>query len=518
MNNFAQNLDNQENLFQIEQAKQEWETTADALPQLVCLLDEQQRIIRINRTVEQWELGLVTQVQGKTLSELLHPAIPASECYLTPLLANAWPKLVVGESIDTEVEDIILGRYFNILIEPIQSSDNYQLTSFAVVVIHDITKRKTLEVQLNHAQKMEAIGRLTSGIAHDFNNILMAIMGDCELLLSYLGPEHQELVDIKQNVERGTLLTKQMLTFGRKKLIRSTIININDALSNMDRLINRLVGKTISLNCQRASELPVVKIASGQLEQIIINLIVNARDAMPQGGELTIQTGQAEVIPPSAKQENYVFLAVSDTGTGIDRATLSHIFDPFFTTKQLGHGTGLGLATVHSVVEQNDGYVTVDSEVGQGTTFTVYFPIVQNDSPDLPSSTVPPVTSIHKSNGERVLVVDDESSILHILQKSLTKQGYETLIASHGSDALDLVEANPEPIQLLITDMILPEGMSGYQLANQLKQKYPEMKTLFISGYADQELFTNLKPWMDFLSKPFELKALEAKMQAFLEK
>ncbi len=510
-----------ESLTKIEQAKQEWESTADSLPQLVCLLDSQQGIIRANRTIERWNLTQVTQVKGKTLHDLLHPKCMAADCYLTMFINQTWqilanPETAQTHTIEHEVEDKILSRMLHFQVCPSsRTTHQHDMTSFAVVVIQDITERKHLEEQLRQSQRIEAVGRLAAGVAHDFNNVLMAISGDCELLLDELSladPFYEDIEHIKQNAERGAALTKQLLAFGRKMVINPQVLNLNEILVNMGKLISRFVGEDIDLVMTTDPALGYIKAEIRQIEQIVMNLAINARDAMSQGGKLTIQTTNVNLSDGA-----YIKLAVSDTGTGIQPEHLPYIFDPFFTTKEVGKGTGLGLATVHDIVKQNGGTIAVDSALGQGTTFQVCFPrieVKENNSRPIPSLSATPTDRA----SETILVVEDEVGVSMVVRKLLRKKGYHILTASNGQDALAVCQNYTGLIHLLITDMVMPKGLNGQELAERLKLLYPAIKVLFMSGYTDNDLFQQkmLKPGLAFLQKPFALDDLAQKVRQLL--
>jgi len=392
------------------------------------------------------------------------------------------------------------------------------------VLVEDITERKLLEAQLRQAQKMEAVGRLAGGIAHDFNNLLTAILGSAELLLDTLAPEapeREDLEEIRKAAKRAGDLTRQLLAFSRQQVLTPQVLDLNVLVANMEKLLRRLIGEDIELRTAPARDLAAVKADPSQLEQVIVNLAVNARDAMPQGGRLTIETANVELDQAYAEQHfpaqpgSYVLLAVSDTGTGMDAATMSRIFEPFFTTKETGKGTGLGLATVYGVVKQSGGYIWVYSEPGQGTSFKVYLPRVT----EAPEPTRPgPAAAAPLRGSETVLLVEDDEMVRTLTRRMLEARGYTVLSASRGEDALGVVERHDGPIDLLVTDVVMP-GMSGRAVAQRLLELRPGLKVLYLSGYTDDAIVRHgmLEPGIAFLQKPFSADALARKVREVLD-
>jgi two-component system cell cycle sensor histidine kinase/response regulator CckA len=396
--------------------------------------------------------------------------------------------------------------------------------SYAVAVGRDITERKRLEDQFLQAQKMESVGRLAGGLAHDFNNLLTAIMGNLELALDALPSDHiarDDLGEIQKATDRAAGLTRQLLAFARRQAIEPRIINLNDLIRNMDKLLRRLIGEDIDLVTLPAPELGQVKADPGQIEQVIVNLAVNARDAMPDGGKLTIETRNVMLDQNYTQQHigmapgNYVLLAVSDTGTGIDEETLRRIFEPLFTTKEKGRGTGLGLSTCYGIIQQHGGNIWPYSEVGHGSTFRVYLPRVdapveahpqQGDVSALPHGT------------ETVLLAEDEAAVRTMAARVLRERGYTVLEAIDGDEGLRVAREYAGPIHLLLTDVVMPH-MSGRTLVDQVSGIYPSTKVLFISGYADSAIIHQgqLDPGVEFLHKPFSPSALARKVREVLD-
>jgi two-component system, cell cycle sensor histidine kinase and response regulator CckA len=394
-------------------------------------------------------------------------------------------------------------------------------------VVSNITERKQLEEQFHQSQRMEAIGRLAGGVAHDFNNILTVITGYSDLLL-YQHPddhdsERNELEQIKKAAEQATSLTRQLLAFSRKQVLQPRILNLNTIVAHVETMLRRLIGEDIELVTILKEGLGQVKADPGQMEQVIMNLAVNARDAMPHGGKLTIETAHVELDEAYAHQHigakpgPYVMLDISDTGHGMDAKTRSHIFEPFFTTKESGKGTGLGLAMVHGIINQSDGYIWVYSEPNQGTTFKVYLPQVEVS---IPSNNQPSQVPIPSSRGsETILLVEDEDSVRKLAHHILLNEGYRVLEAPNGEEALQVSEGYAGPIHLLLTDIVMPGGMSGRQLADCLSALRPQMKILYMSGYTDDAIVHHgvLDADLAFLQKPFTLNTLMYKVREVLD-
>jgi len=392
-------------------------------------------------------------------------------------------------------------------------------------VTRDISERKRLEEQLRQAQKMEAVGLLAGGIAHDFNNLLTAILGYSNLLLADLSedsPLRSDIVGIKKAGERAATLTRQLLAFSRQQVLKPELLNLNSVVANMGEMLHRLIGEDIELVTLHGTEAAWVKADPSQIEQVIVNLVVNARDAMPQGGKLMIETGQVELDEIYARSHMgvkpgpYILLAISDTGQGMDAETQARIFDPFFTTKEQGKGTGLGLATVHGIVNQSGGHIWVYSEPGQGATFRVYLPQAQgNGIATKPAEAI--TRSLHGS--ETVLLVEDNIEVRDLARRVLLEHSYTVLEAPNGVKALQLAQTYSGLIHLLITDVVMPGGLSGPQLAQQLTSYRPELKVLYVSGYTDNAIVHHgvLDSGLAFLQKPFTPHILARKVREVLD-
>ncbi len=401
---------------------------------------------------------------------------------------------------------------------------NYEGQEVLLSINRDITERKLLEDQFRQSQKMEAIGRLAGGIAHDFNNLLTAIIGYSQLALRGIDADNPLLnnfEEIEKAGKRAAVLTNKMLAFSRKQVIQPRILNLNTAIAEIEKMLRRLIGEDIEIAMFLCDKLWLVKADLGQFEQVLMNLVVNARDAMPQGGKLTIETSNVTLDETYARHHlnvtpgEYMMLAVSDTGIGMDGATLSHIFEPFFTTKESGKGTGLGLSTVYGIVNQNCGHIWVYSEPCHGTTFKAYFPRVK-DGVESVEQAENPADSIEGI--ETLMVVEDEDAVRNLVCQILRSSGYNVLEASHGVDALLLLEQQSEPINLIITDVIMP-FMSGREFADKAIHKYKDIKVLFMSGYTDEAILPHgvLDPGVAFIQKPFTTANLAAKVRDLLD-
>jgi signal transduction histidine kinase/CheY-like chemotaxis protein len=387
----------------------------------------------------------------------------------------------------------------------------------------DIGKRASLEEQLRQSQKLEAIGRLAGGIAHDFNNILTAIMGYSALLQAGLGerdPLRLEVEEIKKAVRRASSLIQQLLAFSRRQVLQLKVLDLNAVVMNIQQLLQRLIGEDIELVILPAPALRHVKADPGQIEQVLMNLALNARDAMPKGGKLTIETANVTVDEAFARRHlispgPYAMLSVTDTGLGMDADIQAHIFEPFFTTKEPGKGTGLGLATVYGIVKQSGGNVFVYSEPGRGATCKIYLPRV--DEPLTALEAAKPIIE-PVSGTETILLVEDEESVRELVSKVLQRNGYTILEARHGEEAVDLCTKFEGDIHLLVTDVVMPR-MSGREVAETLQPTRPTMKVLYLSGYTDDEVVRHgvLESMTAFLQKPFTPDALARKVRDVLD-
>jgi PAS domain S-box-containing protein len=392
------------------------------------------------------------------------------------------------------------------------------------VIVRDVTERKRLAAQLLHAQRMEGIGVLAGGVAHDFNNLLTIITGYSELLLSKVrrdDPSGELLREIRKAGERAAALTRQLLAFSRKQILAPQVLNVNVLVGEMEKMLKRLIGEDIDLASALDPTLGRVKADPGQIEQLILNLVVNARDAMPTGGRLTLETRNVELdrsygeTHVDVQPGPYVMLAVTDTGCGMDEATRAQIFEPFFTTKAEGKGTGLGLATVYGIVKQSGGHIEVYSEPGKGTSFKLYLPRLAEAVP----SRDPIAGGFQVPRGtETILLAEDEQGVRSMIRLALEASGYTVLEARNGDEALNVCRQHTTPIHLLVTDVVMP-GMSGRQLADLVAGLRPNLKVLYLSGYTDDAIVRHgvLESGMAFLQKPFLPTVLVRKVREVLD-
>ncbi|HXF94697.1 MAG TPA: response regulator [Gemmatimonadales bacterium] len=382
---------------------------------------------------------------------------------------------------------------------------------------------RELERQLQQAQKMEAIGRLAGGIAHDFNNLLTAIIGYADLLAENLADRpgaSADLDEIRRAAERAADLTRRLLAFSRKQILEPRVVDLNALVTDFERMLRRLIGEDVELRLALAPELGLVRADPGQLEQVIMNLAVNARDAMPSGGKLAIETANVELDAAYAARHvgvtpgRYVMLAVSDTGTGMDQATKARLFEPFFTTKPPGKGTGLGLSMVYGIVKQSGGNIWVYSEPGRGTTFKIYLP--QVEAGEEPEAAAGPIRDTRGT--ETVLVVEDAEPVRTLARRVLEERGYRVLEAQTAAEAQVAAELHRGPLDLILTDVVLPD-LSGRELAERLTARWPALKVLYMSGYTDDSIVQHgvLEAGVAYLQKPFTPESLAAKVRGVLD-
>ena len=389
-------------------------------------------------------------------------------------------------------------------------------------IVEDLSEQSSLEEQLRQSQKMEAIGRLAGGIAHDFNNLLTVISGYTGMLVETLSesdPRRNDAMRVKHAALQAATLTRQLLAFSRKQVLSPVTLNLNQVVSDLSRILPRLLGEDVDLVFVPGEKLASIYADRGQVEQVLMNLIVNSRDAMPRGGKITLETKNQKLDEKYTRRRGttpgeYVMLAVTDTGCGMDASTMARIFEPFFTTKEEGKGTGLGLATAYGIVTQSGGHISVYSEPGQGTTFKVYFPAV-NAAQDAEKESS---AASHVARGETILVVEDEENVRDMTAQALRRSGYQVLLASSGEEALEMVVTKRWRFQLLITDIVMP-GLRGTEVAQKLIAMVPGLRVLYMSGYTDNAMFHQklLGAGAAFMQKPFTLNVLEEKVAQVLD-
>jgi two-component system, cell cycle sensor histidine kinase and response regulator CckA len=498
----------------------------DATAEAIIAVDQKQRIVLFNASAERIFGYTAAEAHGQPLDILLPPAlIEAHQQHIRTFAAPDASRRM------SECLGEFVGRRKDGTEFPLEASIatlSQEGETIFTIFLQDISVRKQLEAQLFQSQKMEAIGQLAGGIAHDFNNLLTAITGYMELALDQLPPAqpiYNDVAEAQKAAMRAATLTRQLLAFARKQIIDPQVLDLNSLVLELDKLLRRVLGEHIELITHPASDLKPVKVDSGQIEQVIVNLAVNAHDAMPAGGKLTIKTSNMMLGSDYAYQPagivpgQYVMLTISDTGSGMDAEVQQHLFEPFFTTKEPGKGTGLGLATCYGIIKQHGGHIGVDSETGHGTTFKIYLPSVEYV--EAPSDAVLALgkAKIVPKGTATLLVVEDEPLIRKLSCRVLRQQGYTVLDATNGEEALHAVHAYAGvPIDLLVTDVVMPR-IGGKALAEQLIAVYPHIKVLFVSGYATDAIvhYGRLDPGTNFLAKPFTPTALAHKVQEVLD-
>ena len=393
-----------------------------------------------------------------------------------------------------------------------------------VEISQDVTEQRLLEEQFRQAQKMEAVGRLAGGVAHDFNNLLSVITSCTELVIEDLGasdPRREDLEEVRKAAVQAATLTRQLLAFSRQQVLQPRVLDLNDVLGGAEKILRRLIGEDVALTTVLGSALGAVKADQGQIEQVIMNLVVNARDAMPDGGRLTIATSAVHLDAdyaddhPPVVPGDYVLLTISDTGVGMDATTQRRIFEPFFTTKEKGKGTGLGLATVYGIVKQSGGFIWVYSEPAHGATFKIYLPRVEPPAGGEPE---PVATGESLRGTETILIAEDSDAVRKVSREVLERHGYSVLDAPNGKAALEVAVWHSAPIQLLLTDVIMPE-MSGRELADRLTGLRPDVRVLYFSGYTDDAIVRHgvLEEGIAYLEKPFTPDQLARKVREVLD-
>jgi len=506
----------------LENAKNEWEDTFNTINDAITIHDTDFKLLHANKAAKKLLDTPRQYILKQQYYESFH-GIPSPATGHSDHRSSGKDLPAV-----TEIFEPLLNKYYEIKTFPRQDKDARH-TGF-IYVARDITQNKKSEqeqqklmAQLLQAQKMESIGRLAGGVAHDFNNILSLIIGYSSIILDELSDDSPIKDDMKlilNSGERAAALTRQLLAFSRKQILDMKLTNINSLIEDMTMMLGRVIGEDITLKLNMNSTAKNVLADPSQIEQVLMNLAINARDAMPDGGRIVIETssielgggfaGSHEEIRPGV----YTLISVSDTGTGISSDVQKKIFEPFFTTKEVGKGTGLGLATVYGIIKQHQGYIYVDSKINQGTKFRIYLPVVQEEAERIKKK----INKSKPKGTETVLVVEDEPSLRKLIVDMLRQLGYKTLEAPNGETALQIGSSHQETIHLLLTDVIMP-GMKGNELAEALKADRQEMKVIFMSGYADDMIAHHgvLDPGLHFIQKPLPPSKLARKIRDVLD-
>jgi len=491
-------------------------------PVAVLLVDRDGRIEEANAAFRHLLAAGSDNLSGRMLGDF----VSAEERgRLESLLQRTWD----GETLKDPIDLRLTGGKAQRAVELYASTLADEAGTVSGLLLHmvDTTKQRDLEIQFAQSQKMQAVGQLAGGVAHDFNNLLTAIIGHCDLLLLRARPGDEsfpDIMQIKQNANRAANLIRQLLAFSRQQTLRPKVLSLTDVLAELTHLVRRLIGETIELKIEHGRDLGLVKVDQGQFEQVIINLAVNARDAMPDGGVLEIHTSnisyeESKRVKHDLMQPgDYVLVEVADTGTGILKEDLGRIFEPFFTTKGPGGGTGLGLSTVFGIVKQTGGYIFPESEPGQGTTFKIYLPVHQVEASEQAKGAEEPEEAPRDLTGAgTVLLVEDEDAVRMFAARALKSKGYTVLEAHDGEAALELFNQHGGNIDILVSDVVMP-NMDGPTLLREVRKQRPELKVIFVSGYAEDAFRKNLDPDSEFelLPKPFSLKQLAARVKEML--
>ena len=494
----------------------------DANPSLVFVKDWDGRFVLVNQATAEIYGTTVEGLVGKTDGDF-NPNLDEVAHFLRDdreVMSSGRPKFITEEAVTNPQTKQT--RWFQTIKIPLRLPGEDAVTMLGVAT--EITERKQLEEQLLQSQKMEAVGQLAGGVAHDFNNILTAIVGYTDLLAAEFSGSAQQLEDleeIRKAARRAAALTRQLLSFSRKQVLEPRIIDINAVVLNLDKMLRSLISENIDLRTTLASDLDAARVDPNQLEQVIMNLAINSRDAMPDGGVLTIETANAALDDDYATRHvsvipgNYVMIAVTDTGCGMTEETKSRVFEPFFTTKPAGRGTGLGLSTVYGIVKQSGGNIWLYSEPGKGTTFKIYLPAIEALPEDI--GKVAPVEAGRRGAGT-VLIVEDDDQLRRLTHRALAGAGYVVLEADRGRHALEVARRHLGPIDLLLTDLVMPDT-NGRKLAETLRASRPDMRVLYMSGYPDRAIVNNgmLGVGDAYLAKPFTTEAIGRKVREMLE-
>ncbi len=498
-------------------------------PMAIATLDREGRVMRSNAPFARFHHGVVKGEASPTEGRSILPLVVERD---RPAVAAAVAKAADGEGdiqpFDVTLSDGAGDRSARLFVSAVES--NEPEGEAAIVYAIETTEQRALEEQFAQSQKMQAVGQLAGGIAHDFNNVLSAIMMATDFLLSAhrpTDPSFQDIMQIKQNANRAASLVRQLLAFSRRQTMRPQVLGLGEVLSDLTMLLRRLIGEKVQLELTHGRDLWPVKVDLSQFEQVIVNLAVNARDAMPDGGTLTVRTSNVPAAESARfgrkamPAADYVMVEIGDTGTGIPPELMEKIFEPFFSTKEVGKGTGLGLSTVYGIIKQTDGFIFLDSEVGKGTTFRVFLPrhvatapVAETGAAVAAPALVPdaqPKPSADLTGQGTILLVEDEEGLRGLNARGLASRGYTVLEAGNGLEAIEVLEARSGEIDLVVSDVVMPE-MDGPTLLREMRKRNPDLKIVFVSGYAEDAFEKNLPEGgqFAFLAKPFTLKQLSA--------
>jgi|Deesub1362A_J573_1020465.scaffolds.fasta_scaffold02235_4 PAS domain S-box-containing protein len=490
----------------------------NASPDAIAVVDREGRVLQVNPSFERLFGYEAEEAVGSLINEMI---VPRDRLEESETLRNSIHKgmVVQKETIRKQKDGTLV--HVNLTGYPLLIDGEIR---YSYAIYRDVTEERRLEEQLRQAQKMEAVGRLAGGVAHDFNNALTAILGYADLILSNLrgeDPLQDAAREIKKAAQRSSALTRQLLSFSRKQVLQPRVVNLNGQIQDLEKMLRRMIGEDIELVMKLAEGVGHVEVDPDQLHQVVLNLVVNAREAMPHGGRIILETADVKLDEAYFRLHGvkprpgaYVRLSISDTGIGMDPRVRSRIFDPFFTTKE--GGTGLGLSTVYGIVKQSGGYIWVYSEPGQGSTFKIYLPKVEKNISEGETGPSWPASS-HLQGSETVLVVEDDGLVRVLARRILEDHGYRVLEAADGREALEICNQLGGEVHLLLTDVVMPK-MCGKELAERLRDAYPSLKVLYMSGYSDNTIAHHevLEPDVPFLEKPFSPEQLLHKVREAL--